>query len=143
LTPDFVALNVVAQVPVLKHGDFVITESMAICTYLVKAFAASDNWYPKDPKKRAKISRFLYWQHNAIREPLEWLFYNNVLAKLGALGATFEEWRSARAAGVLNGNEARRGSWGILELWLSETAYIAGDELSLADIIGYYEIWYA
>ena len=37
---DYLALNPMGKVPALRHGDVVITESAAICTYLADAFPA-------------------------------------------------------------------------------------------------------
>jgi glutathione S-transferase len=36
--PDYLAINPMGKVPALQHGDVVITESAAICTYLADAF---------------------------------------------------------------------------------------------------------
>ena len=38
LEPDYLAVNPMGKVPALKHGDVVITEAAAICTYLADAF---------------------------------------------------------------------------------------------------------
>jgi glutathione S-transferase len=38
LKPDFLAINPMGKVPAVKHGDTVITESAAICTYLADEF---------------------------------------------------------------------------------------------------------
>ena len=37
-TPEFLAVNPMAKVPVLVHGDVVLTEGAAICTYLADEF---------------------------------------------------------------------------------------------------------
>ena len=37
-TPDYLAVNPMGKVPALKHGDAVITEAAAICTYLADEF---------------------------------------------------------------------------------------------------------
>ena len=36
--PDYLAINPMGKVPALKHGDTVITEVAAICTYLADEF---------------------------------------------------------------------------------------------------------
>ena len=36
--PDYLAINPMGKVPALRHGDAVITEVAAICTYLADAF---------------------------------------------------------------------------------------------------------
>src|SRR4029079_10030220 len=38
LKPDYLAINPMGKVPALRHGDVVITEVAAICTYLADAF---------------------------------------------------------------------------------------------------------
>ena len=38
LKPDYLAINPMGKVPSLKHGDTVITEVAAICTYLADEF---------------------------------------------------------------------------------------------------------
>ncbi|MEJ2377605.1 MAG: glutathione S-transferase, partial [Pseudolabrys sp.] len=38
LKPDYLAINPMGKVPALKHGDQVITEVAAICTYLADEF---------------------------------------------------------------------------------------------------------
>ena len=41
LKPDYLAINPMGKVPTLKHGDTVITEGAAICTYLADEFPAA------------------------------------------------------------------------------------------------------
>ena len=38
LKPEYLAINPMGKVPALKHGDTVITEVAAICTYLADEF---------------------------------------------------------------------------------------------------------
>jgi glutathione S-transferase len=51
-TPQFRALSPKAVVPVLVHGDFVLTESTVICEYVEDAFREYP-LYPSDPQARA------------------------------------------------------------------------------------------
>ena len=37
-TPEYLAINPMGKVPTLKHGDTIITEVAAICTYLADEF---------------------------------------------------------------------------------------------------------
>ena len=39
-TPEFLALNPMGKVPVLEHGNRVVTETTAICLYLAEQFPA-------------------------------------------------------------------------------------------------------
>ena len=38
MKPDYLAVNPMGKVPALRHGDAVITEAAAICTYLADEF---------------------------------------------------------------------------------------------------------
>ena len=38
LAPDYLSVNPMGKVPALKHGDAIITEAAAICTYLADEF---------------------------------------------------------------------------------------------------------
>ena len=40
--PDYLAVNPMGKVPALKHGDVVITEAAAICTYLADEFPRAE-----------------------------------------------------------------------------------------------------
>ena len=37
-TPEYLALNPMGKVPVLKHGDAIVTETAAICAYMAETF---------------------------------------------------------------------------------------------------------
>ena len=37
-SPDYLAINPMGKVPAIRHGDTVVTEAGAICTYLADAF---------------------------------------------------------------------------------------------------------
>lgn len=64
---DFLELNPWGSVPVLKHGDFTLTESGAIITYLAEELGWTE-LYPEDKKTRAKIQQWLHWIHRNSRE---------------------------------------------------------------------------
>lgn len=61
LTEEFLKVNPNHQVPVLVDGDFTLTESRAIQTYLVNAKAPESLLYPSDAKLRAVVDQRLYF----------------------------------------------------------------------------------
>jgi glutathione S-transferase len=61
-TSEFLQLNPRHKVPVMTHGDLVLTESAAILNYLSEAFPVPDHFYvPADAVGRARL--------------LEWCFF--------------------------------------------------------------------
>ena len=59
--PAYRAINPMGKVPALRHGDAVITETAAICTYLADAFPDSGLAPPPGSKLRAPYYRWLYF----------------------------------------------------------------------------------
>jgi glutathione S-transferase len=61
LKPDYLAINPMGKVPALKHGDTVITEVAAICTYLADAFPAKKLSVPVGTPKRGVYLKWLFF----------------------------------------------------------------------------------
>ena len=63
LQPTFSDSTLTARVPALQQGEFVLTESSAICEYLEDAFPAPQ-WaalYPSDVRERARARQIQAW----------------------------------------------------------------------------------
>lgn len=60
-SPDFLALNPNAQVPVLIDDNGVLWESNTICRYLVGLHQRHD-LLPAEPAARAKVEQWIDWQ---------------------------------------------------------------------------------
>jgi len=58
-TPEFLAMNSFAQVPVIQDGDITLPDSNAILTYLALRYDASGQWLPRDALGAAKVQRWL------------------------------------------------------------------------------------
>lgn len=56
-SPEFLALNPAAKVPVLADGDVVLAESTAILTYLAEKYD-DGTWVPRDPAGRAEVHKW-------------------------------------------------------------------------------------
>jgi len=61
LKPDYLAINPMGKVPALKHGDTVITEVAAICTYLADAFPDKKLAVPVGTPKRGVYLKWLFF----------------------------------------------------------------------------------
>ena len=61
LKPDYLAINPLGKVPALKHGDAVITEVAAICTYLADEFPAAKLNIPTGTPARGVYLKWLFF----------------------------------------------------------------------------------
>ena len=59
--PDYLAINPMGKVPALKHGDTVITEVAAICTYLADEYPAAKLNVPAGSPKRGVYLKWLFF----------------------------------------------------------------------------------
>jgi glutathione S-transferase len=59
--PDYLAINPMAKVPALKHGDAAVTESAAICTYLADAFPRAGLNVPVGDPRRGVYLKWLFF----------------------------------------------------------------------------------
>lgn len=67
LTDEFFAVNPQRMIPVLIDNGFVLTESRAICAYLVDRYGKpDDSLYPRDPQQRALINQRLYFDMGTV-----------------------------------------------------------------------------
>ncbi|MGH7780366.1 MAG: glutathione S-transferase family protein [Candidatus Binataceae bacterium] len=61
-TDAFKLLNPRHKIPVLRHGQFVLTESAAIIQYLSETFAKPEQVYvPAEPKDRARLNEWCFF----------------------------------------------------------------------------------
>ena len=60
-TPAFRAMNPHGLVPVLKDGDLVVWESMAILRYLAARYGDGGAFWPADPALRAPVDMWAEW----------------------------------------------------------------------------------
>lgn len=61
-TPAFLAINPKHKIPVLQHGDQVLTESAAIVTYISEAFDPPAGFFvPREVTNRAKLNEWCFF----------------------------------------------------------------------------------
>ena len=117
-TPEYLRLNPNAKVPTLVDDKLVIWESNTILRYL--ATKAKSPLYPADPGKRSQVERWMDWQLASLNNPYLAMFRE---AKLEP---------AKRSADFANQQKDLATQLGILDKAMGK--YVAGDELSLADI---------
>lgn len=59
--PDYLKVNPMGKVPALKHGDTIITEVAAICTYLADEFPAAKLNVPVGSPRRGTYLKWLFF----------------------------------------------------------------------------------
>lgn len=152
LTPEFVAINPKAIVPVLVHDGVVVTESSDIIDYLDRHFP-SPPLRPSDPAERERMYRWLkLWDETQIS--LKTLSHNTILkeraptvrtqmqkfetlVKNDELVEFMREFTSEQ--GLSRARLERATRWidqmlGELDERLAQHPWLAGDAFSLADL---------
>jgi glutathione S-transferase len=67
--PEFRALNPMGKVPMIRHGDTVVTETAAICAYLADAFPEAGLAPPHGDRMRGPYYRWMFFAAAPWRPP--------------------------------------------------------------------------
>jgi glutathione S-transferase len=118
---EFLAMNPFGQVPVLTDGEVTIRDSQAILVYLVKQYG-NGQWLPEEPSALAEV---MAWLSTAASEVS---FGPNRLRLHYKFGRAINLDESRKTADTL---------LHILEERLLNHAYLATDNLTIADIAVY------
>nr|XP_008534717.1 PREDICTED: glutathione S-transferase theta-1 isoform X3 [Equus przewalskii] len=134
---DFAQLNPLKKVPVLKDGDFTLTESVAILLYLTRKYKTPDHWYPQDLQARARVDEYLAWQHTALRRNCLRTLWHKLMLPVFMGEPVAPEMLAATLAEL-------DGSLQLLEdKFLQNKAFFAGPHISLADLVAITELMHA
>ncbi len=117
--PAYLAVNPMGKVPALRHGDVVVTEVAAICSYLADVFPQAGLAPAADDPQRGAYYRWMFFGAG----PLEAAVTNQ------ALGFVVPEGRD-RMAGY--GRLATVTD--VLEAALSKQDYLVGGRFTAADL---------
>jgi glutathione S-transferase len=123
-TPEFLRMNPRHRVPVLKHGDFVLNESLAILTYLDRKFPEPP-LFGRNPEEAGLISRSIsefsnYLEPALVDGVVRPIFFNKVEALKDSIEAKAKDVHVE-----LQGHEAS----------LAGRQWLVGDAMSAADIV--------
>ena len=120
----FLALNPNAKVPVLVDDDFVLWESRAINAYLA-SLKSERGLYPEDPRKRAIVDQWSYWQAIHLGPAMQRVVFERLLKSKFGMGEPDEK--------ALEGPLKEVAQFlAVLDANLSDKDWVAG-ELSIAD----------
>ncbi|XP_063701609.1 glutathione S-transferase 1-like [Culicoides brevitarsis] len=120
LKPEFLKINPMHCVPTLDDDGYILWESRAISTYLADSrYPGGTSLYPKDPKIRGVIDARLYFDasylHMRVRAIVRPIVYEGV--------TTISDEKIA----------AVKEAYSHLEEFLTGNAFLAGNDLTLAD----------
>jgi glutathione S-transferase len=124
-SPEYLALNPNALVPVLRDGGLVLWESNTICRYLASRENRTD-LLPNEPAPRAQVEKWMDWQLSELNTAWRYAFMGLVRK-----GAEYTDDKAIEASGA---------SWNrhmtLLDNQLQRTgAFAAGRAFTLADIV--------
>ncbi|KAH8284546.1 hypothetical protein KR018_004104 [Drosophila ironensis] len=118
---DFLALNPQHSVPTLVHGGLVLTDSHVILIHLAEKFDTSGDLWPKDYEKRMQVlNRLLFECSFLFRRDSDFM---SAIVRQGFANVD-----------VAHHERKLNEAFGIMERYLEGGAYLAGEQLTLADL---------
>ncbi|UST56532.1 glutathione S-transferase [Pseudomonas moraviensis] len=120
-TPEFLALNRFGQVPVIDDNGTVLADSNGILVYLAGKYG-NRQWLPSDPVEQAKVQRWL-----------------SVAAGQISSGPATARLITVFGAGY-DAADAIKRSHALLQVMedeLANSAFLAGDKATVADVAAY------
>jgi glutathione S-transferase len=117
--PGYLAVNPMGKVPALKHGETVITEAAAICTYLADAFPKARLNVPVGDPRRGIYLKWLFFAPSCIEPAItDRAFPRKEEPRRGMLGyGDFDTVMAVVAAAVEPG------------------PYLMGEQFTAADVV--------
>jgi glutathione S-transferase len=122
--PDYLAMNPNSRIPTLVDGDYVLWESNSIMRYLCLAYPADSALYPRSPRQRAAVDRWLDWTLSTL-QPVDRPVFWGLVRTPPADRDMLQIQKDADTAAEV---------WGILDHQLAARRFIEGDDFTIADI---------
>lgn len=134
-TEEYTKMNPLQKVPVIKDGDFILTESVAMFRYLAREKSVADHWYPSDSKAQAKVDEYLEWQHLNTRMMCAGYFIERWLKPMMT-----KKFNEKSVAATKKTMEACLDDFERVWLEGGKKKYVVGDKISVADILAVCEM---
>ncbi len=125
-TPEFLAINPLGKIPALVDGDFTLAESNAMLVYIAERYGRS-RFFSVDPRARAGILRWLFWEASAwqpaLASALAPCVGHRLLPKVLPAPSAPPDWKSAQLTPLL----------AYLDAELESRAFLCGSNVTIAD----------
>ena len=118
-TPEFRELNVMGEVPLLRHGDLVLSQSAVILEYLATQLGKLG---ARDEAERREIMRWLFFDNHKLSSYCSMLRLRRFVMRQGE--DQISEFLEKRARAALT----------ILDLQLAKHTYVTSERFTIADI---------
>ncbi|HEX9073721.1 MAG TPA: glutathione S-transferase [Pseudolabrys sp.] len=119
MKPDYLAINPMGKVPALRHGDTVITELAAICTYLADEYPDKKLNVPIGTPKRGVY--------------LKWLFFGPGCLEPAVIDRAAPRKEEARRAMLGYGDFDT--TMNVLARAVEKAPWLMGDQFTAADVV--------
>jgi len=138
--PEYLtAVNPRGTIPAIDDNGVVLWESHAILIYLCEKYGWNDLW-PADLVARAKVNQYLHFHHRNTREVvIQWS--RTLWPAVFEVENPDESWlRRNTFAGLQNNSQVVNDALDIIDHMLSDSTFIAGPTVTLADVSAYEEL---
>ena len=123
--PAFLALNPRGKVPVIKDGDFALSESLAILAYLDRK-VSEPPLFGRTAQETGRIWRSISETTNYLEEP-----------SIAVVGPLFFNKSAEKADEIRAALPPLHDELKLMETALSRSRWLAGDAISAADIVAH------
>ena len=126
--PEFLAINPTGKLPALADDSgLLLWESNAICQFLCER-EGDTPLYPREPRVRADIARWLFWEASSWSPAAGILTHENVRKPMLGVG-------EPDAARVQQGEALFRPLAALLDHQLANRKFLVGNAVTLADFV--------
>jgi hypothetical protein len=145
---DMIDMNPLGTVPFVQFGDDLkMTEAVAIMRYLSSINPMIESLYPSDTIKRAHIDTALDWYHNNIRFPVVGMVFYSAVASFMPKDVSYyiAPCNKPLDSPLPSGNNKHIIEYSrallmksldtIANVWLKTHDFVAGPDISIADIL--------
>lgn len=125
-TPEYGALNPKRKIPFLEDGDFRLSESVAICRYLIEAYPGESIYRPSGMSERAREDEWCCYFYGELDESALY-----VMRRHGDLGHLY----GASAEVVASAGRYADRHLGVIEQQMAGSEFVMAGGFGLADVL--------